>query len=228
MENCLRELSIFIDESGDFGEVKERPAYYLVTLVFHDQKNDISGEVSRLERGVHEAGFDIEYIHTGLVIRREDIFAALTIGERRKLLYKMLNFMNACPITYECAVVNRKEAIGKIELSGKLGREISGIIKKHEDFFREYEKIIVYYDNGQAELSAVLNTVFSIHFSNVEFRKAQPQRYRLLQIADFICSMELMKIKRIEKRLSKSEEKFFYKPQELKKTFIRAVEKKHL
>lgn len=136
--------------------------------------------------------------------------------------------MNACPITYECAVVNRKEAIGKIELSGKLGREISGIIKKHEDFFREYEKIIVYYDNGQAELSAVLNTVFSIHFSNVEFRKAQPQRYRLLQIADFICSMELMKIKRIEKRLSKSEEKFFYKPQELKKTFIRAVEKKHL
>ncbi len=228
MENCLRELSIFIDESGDFGEVKERPAYYLVTLVFHDQKNDISGEVSRLERGVHEAGFDIEYIHTGPVIRREDIFAALTIGERRKLLYKMLNFMNACPITYECAVVNRKEAIGKIELSGKLGREISGIIKKHEDFFREYEKIIVYYDNGQAELSAVLNTVFSIHFSNVEFRKAQPQRYRLLQIADFICSMELMKIKRIEKRLSKSEEKFFYKPQELKKTFIRAVEKKHL
>lgn len=224
----MRELSIFIDESGDFGEVKERPAYYLVTLVFHDQKNDISGEVSRLERGVHEAGFDIEYIHTGLVIRREDIFAALTIGERRKLLYKMLNFMNACPITYECAVVNRKEAIGKIELSGKLGREISGIIKKHEDFFREYEKIIVYYDNGQAELSAVLNTVFSIHFSNVEFRKAQPQRYRLLQIADFICSMELMKIKRIEKRLSKSEEKFFYKPQELKKTFIRAVEKKHL
>ncbi len=224
----MRELSIFIDESGDFGEVKERPAYYLVTLVFHDQKNDISGEVSRLERGVHEAGFDIEYIHTGPVIRREDIFAALTIGERRKLLYKMLNFMNACPITYECAVVNRKEAIGKIELSGKLGREISGIIKKHEDFFREYEKIIVYYDNGQAELSAVLNTVFSIHFSNVEFRKAQPQRYRLLQIADFICSMELMKIKRIEKRLSKSEEKFFYKPQELKKTFIRAVEKKHL
>ena len=228
MENCLRELSIFIDESGDFGEVKERPAYYLVTLVFHDQKNDISGEVSRLEQGVHEAGFDIEYIHTGPVIRREDIFAALTIGERRKLLYKMLNFMNACPITYECAVVNRKEAIGKIELSGKLGREISGIIKKHEDFFREYEKIIVYYDNGQTELSAVLNTVFSIHFSNVEFRKAQPQRYRLLQIADFICSMELMKIKRIEKRLSKSEEKFFYKPQELKKTFIRAVEKKHL
>ena len=31
----MSELSIFIDESGDFGEVKERPAYYLVTMLFH-------------------------------------------------------------------------------------------------------------------------------------------------------------------------------------------------
>lgn len=27
----MKELSVFIDESGDFGEIKERPAYYLVT-----------------------------------------------------------------------------------------------------------------------------------------------------------------------------------------------------
>lgn len=86
----------------------------------------------------------------------------------------------------------------------------------------------MYYDNGQAELSAILNAVFSIQFSNVEFRKAEPQRYRLLQAADFICTMELLKIKREEKRLSKSEEKFFYKPQELKKTFLKAVDKKHI
>ena len=33
----MSELSMFIDESGDFGEVKERPAYYLVTMVFHNQ-----------------------------------------------------------------------------------------------------------------------------------------------------------------------------------------------
>lgn len=45
---------------------------------------------------------------------------------------------------------------------------------------------------------------------------------------DFICSMELLRIKREEKRLSKSEEHFFYKPQELKKTFLKSVEKKKL
>ena len=224
----MKELSVFIDESGDFGEITERPAYYLVTLLFHDQKNDITSNVKRLEDSTKNSGFDFEYIHTGPVIRREDVFSGLSIDERRKLLFKMLNFIISSPITYEVAVVNRKEAPDKISLSGRLGREISNVIEKHKAFFDSFDKIIVYYDNGQIELGAILNTVFSIHFSNVEFRKAEPQKYRLLQAADFICSMELLRIKKNENRLSKSEQQFFYKPQELKKTFFKAIDKKQL
>lgn len=88
--------------------------------------------------------------------------------------------------------------------------------------------MIVYYDNGQIELSSILNAVLTVLFGDVEFRKAEPQKYRLLQVADFVCSMELLRIKREEKRLSKSEEKFFYKPQELKKVFLKSIEKKKL
>ncbi len=224
----MKELSVFIDESGDFGDVKERPAYYLVTFVFHDQNNDIDPQVAKLEESMKNAGFDLEYIHTGPVIRREEIFARYSIDERRKLLYKMLNFVNACPISYLTIVVDRKEAIDKISLSGKLAKAISRTMNVHQDFFSSFDKIIVYYDNGQNELSAILNAVFSIQFLNVEFRKAEPQRYRLLQAADFICSMELLRIKKDEKRLSKSEKKFFYKPKELKKTFLKSIDKKKL
>ena len=224
----MRELSIFIDESGDFGEITERPAYYLVTLLFHDQKYEINSNVKKLEDSTKNSGFDFEYIHTGPVIRREDVFVGLSIDERRKLLFKMLNFIASSPITYEIAVVNRKEAPDKISLSGRLGREISNVIEKHEDFFNSFDKIIVYYDNGQIELGAILNTVFSIHFSNVEFRKAEPQKYRLLQAADFICSMELLKIKKKENRLSNSERQIFYKSQELKKSFFKTIDKKRL
>lgn len=224
----MKELSIFIDESGDFGEITERPAYYLVTLLFHDQKYDIASNVKKLEESTKNAGFNFEYIHTGPVIRREDVFSGLSIDERRKLLFKMLNFIVSSPISHELAVVNRKEAPDKISLSGRLGREISKVIEKHKVFFEGFDKIIVYYDNGQIELGAILNTVFSIHFFNVEFRKAEPQKYRLLQAADFICSMELLKIKKNENRLSKSEKQFFYKPQELKKTFFKSIDKKRL
>ena len=138
----------------------------------------------------------------------------------------MLNFVNSCPISYLTVVVDRREAADKVSLSGKLAKAINTAMSAHQDFFSSFGTIIVYYDNGQNELSAILNAVFSIQFSNVEFRKAEPQKYRLLQAADFICSMELLKIKKNEKRLSRSEEQFFYKSQELKKTFFRSIEKK--
>ncbi|MGN0311683.1 MAG: DUF3800 domain-containing protein [Lachnospiraceae bacterium] len=224
----MRELSIFIDESGDFGEVRERPAYYLVTMVFHDQAVDISQEIERLEESIRDSGFDLEYIHTGPVIRREQIFSAYSLEERRKLLYKMLYFYRKCDIHHDTVVVNRKEATDKIALSGRLSKEIAKMIAKHAAYFDQFEKVIVYYDNGQTELSAILNAVLSVLFNEVEFRKAEPQKYRLLQVADFICSMELLKIKKNEKRLSKSEEKFFYKPQELKKPFLKSLEEKRL
>lgn len=224
----MKELSIFIDESGDFGEVKEYPAYYLVTFVFHNQQDKIDEQVLKLEESLKTTGFNVEYIHAGPVIRREEIFIKYSINERRKLLYKMLNFVNACPISYLTVIVDRKMAIDKVSLSGRLAKAIHLTIFEHQDYFKKFDKIIVYYDNGQSELSAILNAVFSIHFSSVEFRKAEPQKYRLLQVADFICSLELLKIKNSEKRLSKSEEKFFYKPQELRKVFFKSIDKKRL
>ncbi|MBR2402911.1 MAG: DUF3800 domain-containing protein [Lachnospiraceae bacterium] len=224
----MSELSIFIDESGDFGEVKEIPAYYLVTMVFHDQAIDISKEIDKLEESMRTSGFDLEYIHTGPVIRREQVFANYSLEGRRKLLYKMLYFYNKCSIHHDTVIVNRKEALDKITLSGRLSKEIAKMIAKHATYFEQFDKIIVYYDNGQAELSAVLNAVLSLLFNDVEFRRAEPQKYRLLQVADFVCSMELLKIKREEKRLSKSEDKFFYKPQELQKPFLRSIEEKRL
>ena len=222
----MTELSVFIDESGTFASTNDKNAYYLVTFVFHDQRNDINEEVLKLEKSTHESGFDVDYIHTGPVIRREDIFEEYSIDERRRLIYKIFNFVIKCPITYHTVAVNRREAVDKVGLSGKLGKAINTYIKDNVEYLLSFDKVIVYYDNGQSDLSAILNAVFSIWIPGVEFRKVEPQKYRLLQAADFFCSMELLRIKRDENRLSKTEEKFFYKPQELKKVFLKGIEKK--
>ena len=221
-------LSVFVDESGDFGEVKERPSYYLVTLVFHDQKHDISQQIKKLEESIKSSGIGIEYIHTGPIIRREAVFNNLSIDDRRKMIFKILNFMKVCPIKCATVVVDRKTAANKVQLSGKISKALTEVFLKHDDFFRSFDAINVYYDNGQDELSAVLNAVFSARYENVEFKKAEPQKYRLLQVADFICSIELLRIKMKENRLSSSEKKFFYKPQELKKAFIKPIDMKRL
>lgn len=67
----MSELSILIDESGDFGETRDVRDYYLVTFVFHDQNKDISPEISKLEENLRLLKHSIEYIHAGPIIRKE-------------------------------------------------------------------------------------------------------------------------------------------------------------
>ena len=106
----MRELSIFVDESGDFGEAAEITSYYLVTMVFHDQAKSTSDDIARYDEAIRNTGTGIEYVHTGPIIRRESVFSEFTIDERRKLLYKLLNFHNACEIRHTTIRVARKEA----------------------------------------------------------------------------------------------------------------------
>lgn len=221
-------LSIFVDESGDFGKVDNSSPYYLVTLIFHNQADDIYKPISMLEDSLEFCNLKHSYIHTGPLIRREPPYNNMTIDERRQLIYKMRTFFLHAPILHTTIKINRRQANDKFVLTSQLSKSLRAYIDKHFEYFSSFEKIIVYYDNGQQELNLVLNTIFSFIFSNVEFRKALPPQYRLLQLADFICSIELLSLKMSEKRLSKSETAFFYKPQELKKSFVCSVKSKEL
>lgn len=136
-------------------------------------------------------------------------------------------FLHA-PIKHYSIIIDRKTAGDKFALSTQLSKQIKSFVSKNYDYFSSFDKVNVYYDNGQTELNLVLNTILSMLLSNVEFRKASPGEYRLLQLADFICSIELLSLKQQENRLSKSESSFFYKPQELKKSFIKTIAGKRM
>jgi len=62
----------------------------------------------------------------------------LSVDDRRKLIYKMLNFTVECEVSYETVVVNRKEANNKQELSRKLATEIKKVLNRNAMFFDEY------------------------------------------------------------------------------------------
>lgn len=204
----MKELSIFVDESGDFGRVDNSSPYYLVTLVFHSQADDISAQLVKLNKELKENDCP-EYIHTGPIILRETPYQNMTIDERRSLLYKMRMFFLHLPISHTTIKINRREANDKFALTAQISKKLKAYITEHFGYFSSFDKVIVYYDNGQQELNIIL-------------------KYRLLQTADYVCSIELLSVKYEEKRLSKTEQAFFYKPQELKKTFIKSVRSKEL
>lgn len=45
----MNQLSVFIDESGDFSFGKESSEYYLITLVLHDQDDQLNDLIEHLD-----------------------------------------------------------------------------------------------------------------------------------------------------------------------------------
>lgn len=67
-----RVLSVFCDESGDFGRLEPHSPYYLLTLVMHDQSYPISEQISHLESSLSFEPIDVSSaVHTAPLIRRE-------------------------------------------------------------------------------------------------------------------------------------------------------------
>ena len=99
---------------------------------------------------------------------------------------------------------------------------------RHEDFGNSFDKLIVYYDNGQVELTKILSSVFNVLYPNVEFRKVRPVDYRLFQVADLICTMELLCEKAELNSFTKSETEFFGSVRDFKKNYYKWILKKKL
>lgn len=68
-------LSVFIDESGDFGPYDFHAPFYLVAMVLHNQDVDISKNIDDLENHLTNIGYKQHAIHTGPLIRRESVYA---------------------------------------------------------------------------------------------------------------------------------------------------------
>ena len=70
----MKELSIFIDESGDFGAYESHSPYYIITMVFHDQSQDVRPAVERLDRELSYLGMEsLAYIRDRSFGRKKSI-----------------------------------------------------------------------------------------------------------------------------------------------------------
>lgn len=224
----LSRLSVFVDESGDFGAFSAHSPYYLFTLVFHEQDRSINDEVCVLNKRLvlHEA--PIHAIHTGPLVRREEYYLNWDIRERKVLFNDLFFFATRCPIAYHTVVADKRETNNKIALSGKLSKKLSEFLRNNLQYFLSFDEIIIYYDNGQTEITTILSSVFNTLFSNVEFRQVFPIDYKLFQVADLLCTLELVNIKYDAKLTSKSEENFFGTYREFKKFYMKGIQKKLL
>lgn len=222
----MKELSIFVDESGDFGEYSTHSPYYIVTMVLHDQSKDISSEIIKLNNELINLGYENHVVHTEPLIRREEDYQNLSPNERRSIFTKLYYFTVKCDIHYKSFIFQKKEFENTFKLEGRMAREISSFIRENLTYFQEFEQVILYYDNGQHELNRILNTVLATELADYDVRKVFPCDYKLFQAADLICTLELLRLKSEAGNLTRSETLIFHSKRELKKDFLKGIHKK--
>lgn len=138
----MRELSIFIDESGDFGPFEHHAPYYLFTLVFRDQAKSISEEVDYLKRHVVEQGLAAERaVHAGPLIRREADYAHLDLNARKKLFRPLFDFMRKTPIGFKAFVFRKREFADHDALVSHMSREIGSCVRENLATFQPFGRI---------------------------------------------------------------------------------------
>ncbi len=195
-------------------------------MVFHNQDVDIQENVHRLDMELSYLGLDNLCIHTGPIIRKEEIYKDMDIVERRRIFNKMMAFIRSTDLQYKCFSIEKRHIKDSVEATGKLSKQISLFVKDHFNEFLTFEDVKIYYDNGQVEVSKLLSSVFNALLPNPIFRKVMPADYKLFQVADFICTMELLSLKLENNLFSKSEMNFFGNKRDLKQNYLKALKKK--
>jgi hypothetical protein len=165
-------------------------------------------------------------IHMGSLIRRELEYRHYERSLRIKAFRKMFAFVQKTPIAYKSFVIEKKQLASRLEWNVRLTKLIGAFVKENLQYFTEFDRAIIYYDNGQSELTGVVITIFNTLLSNIEFRRVAPSDYKLLQVADLICTLELLSLKYEAKVLSSFELNFFESPRVLKKNYLKIIRKK--
>ena len=224
MKECL---SIFVDESGDFGTYCPQAPYYIVTMLFHDQSTDISPQIQKLDEEIQRLGYEKDFvIHTAPLIRREEMFFNELPNQRRALLTKLFYFVLKSDIQYRTFVFEKRQFEDSFKLEGRIAKEMSQFIRANLYFFQSFSNVILYYDNGQYELNRILNAVLTTELSRYEARKVLPKDYKLFQAADLICTLQLLSLKAERDELSHSELLIFHSIRDLKKQFLKPIQRK--
>lgn len=220
-----RDLSIFVDESGDRGG---KARYYLVTLVIHRQSDDITEKIARYEESLLRGNYPNIPFHSEPLMNGHGSYEGLTIEVRKKLLYSFNVLAQRLPISYTTFAYKRSEYGQPETLRTKLKADLINFFKDHLAFFQSFDEIKVCYDNGQDIVKQAIDQSTNAVLSKgvVERRKTSMTDYRLEQVADYLCTIELAAVKYAAKENGETYNKFFGGIGSFKKNWLKQARRK--
>ncbi|TPF93035.1 hypothetical protein BG22_08160 [Bifidobacterium sp. UTBIF-78] len=222
----MSELSVFVDESGEWGKLSE---YYLITLVFHVQSEPIAVHIEKYERHLADSGLPDIPFHAGPLFNGHDDYENVPFSNRKRLFFAFFTLARNLPFRY-VTFAHRKSMFdgSRTRFEAQLKRDLANFFLSHLDEFQSYETIKVYYDNGQQIVTNALKASIGYALSKeaVVYRDAQPKDYRLEQAADLMCTVELAALKFDAGEDTATDRKMFKNRRDFRKNYLKILRRK--
>ena len=224
-------LSIFVDESGRFQYPDNASRFYIISMVLHDQAFDISPEVEELDRRFRLMHLEKLCFHAGPLIRQEKVFAVMDRSLRYRILAAMLAFARKVDFKYHCLVVDKHFVTSSEQIVNRLDGMMKAFLASNRELLGAFGRVKVYYDCGQSPVTNILHKSFvSLPGIKMEFAQAvRPEKYRLFQLADLVCTMKFIEEKIASgDGMTDSEFKFFGGPKDFRHNILRYIKAKEI
>lgn len=221
----MKELSLFIDESGDSST---QTRYFLLTVVIHNQSEEITDKIISYEKSLVLADLPNIPFHSEPLLNGHEVYEDLEIKTRKKLLYSFNVLVQRLPIQYKTLVYKHSEYGNAQTLANILRRDLAELFTGYLSFFQSFEHVKIYYDNGQDVVKrAVYESVESTLSKQAIIKKRTTMtEYRLAQVADYLCTIELAAAKYAAKENGGTYDKFFGGVGAFKKNWLKQARRK--
>ena len=168
--------------------------------------------------------------HSEPLINGHKDYANLGISQRKAMLAYFSSFVRKLPISYTTFAYRRSEFADLDKLTERMRRDISEVLLNHLGFFQSFDDVKVYYDNGQDIVKRALDRSISKVLSKgvVQRRKTSMTDYRLEQVADYLCTIELALVKYEAKEDGETYNKFFGGIGRFKKNWLKQARGKRM
>lgn len=221
----MSELSIFVDESGD---KSNHAQYFILTLVLHDQSVSIASNISIYEQTLTDADIPNIPFHSEPLLNGHGDYAILTLERRKKILTAFSSLVRFLPIRYKAFVYKRAHFDSINKLAARMKHDISSMFFDNLEFFQSFEHVKIYYDNGQNIVKSALydSVEFALSKQAVVRKRTTMTEYRLAQVADYLCTIELAAVKYAAKENGGTYDKFFGGVGSFKKNWLKQARRK--
>ena len=158
MIKIKRRLNIFIDESGDFGFVDGSSELYGVSFTLHESADSITNDLEYLNNRLKKANYD-GMIHLAYLVAKREDYSYFKLEQRKDIFWSIFYFSKRVKVKIHTVIIDKRFKNNKAQLNRELALQISKFFDSIHDYMNEFEKIVVYYDNGQEALGAIIDTL---------------------------------------------------------------------